>query len=201
MATLFYFDNNASPLGGAGLKVLSQSDAPGNVSVNALTTTVAGGTQIQVTQTLGGQALSWISQPIYEGVTISGTVTPTIIGGESAASVNARVAVRIERCNDAGTVQSTIIPLTGVGTELPSGFPGPRSANITPTATTMGVGERIKITLFIINSGTMGNGSATLNYYGAGGNATFLRFTENILTDEIIIAQRPAVYGSNGYRA
>jgi hypothetical protein len=155
-----------------------------------------------VTISLGGQALQWFSEPITETVTISGTVTPNIRGNESANTVNAGAGVLIERCNNAGAVQSTIVADTVVGAEYGTSDAA-RTANLTPTSTAMAVGERIKVTLKVRNVGTMAAGTVFNSYNGPAAGAsgdTYVRFAENIRTDEVIDVQQPEIYGSNGYR-
>jgi len=206
MATDFFLRGTTSSVGGAGDRILSQRRGrvgTGGTGQTAVTTTTAGGTNIQVTTTAGGQALQWFSEPITEAVTISGTVTPNIRGSESAGTVNAGAGVLIQRCNNAGTVQSTIVADTVVGAEYGTSDAA-RTANLTPTSTAMAVGERIKVTLKVRNVGTMAAGTVTNTYNAAaagGSGDTYVRFAEDIRTDEVIEVQQPEIYGSNGYRA
>lgn len=201
MPSDFFLRSRTSTVGGAGNSELNQRR--GRSLTEAVTTTTASGTNITVTATAGGQALAWFSEPITAAVTISGTVTPNIRGRESANTVNAGAGILIERCNNAGTVQSTIVPDTVVGLEFGL-TESARTANITPTSTAMAVGERIKVTLKIRNvGGTMAAGTATISYDGAAVNGqgdTYVRFAEDIRTDEVIDVQLPEVFGSNGYR-
>ena len=205
MPTDFFLRGTTSSVGGAGDRILSQRRGrvgTGGTGQTAVTTTTAGGTNIQVTTTAGGQALQWFSEPITEAVTISGTVTPNIRGSENAGTVNAGAGVLIERCNNAGTVQSTIVPDTVVGAEYGI-TDAARTANLTPTSTAMAVGERIKVTLKVRNVGTMAAGTVTNTYNAAAAGVsgdTYVRFAENIRTDEVIDVQQPEIYGSNGYR-
>lgn len=189
MATDFFLRSVASGLGGAGQRGLSQRR--GRASATVITTTTAGGTNITVTATAGGQALSWFSEPITEAITISGTVTVNIRGLESANTVNAGRGILIERCNNAGTVQSTIVADSTVPstiTEFTTTDAANGAATYTPTSTAMAVGERIKVTLKIRNVGTMGAGTATISHDGptsAAAGDTWVRFNEDIRTDEV----------------
>src|SRR3954469_391098 len=106
MAAQLFLRNTASDLGGAGQKSLSTTR--GAASTTAITTTTVSGTNIQVTQTAGGQALTWFSDPV-PAHSISGTVTVNIRGLESSTAVNAGAGILIERTNGAGVVQSTIL--------------------------------------------------------------------------------------------
>lgn len=202
MPTLFKLRNLSSTLGGAGQLLLSTRN--GQQLTNAVTTTVASGTDIQVTTTAGGQALTWFTEPITEAVTISGTVTVRITGRESATTVNAGAGILIERCDNSGAVLSTIVANLTVPatiTEWTTTYTA-KTGTYTPTSTAMAVGERIKLTVKIRNVGTMAAGTATIGYNdpSAGANFCDINFTENIRTDEVIDVQQPEIYGSNGYR-
>lgn len=180
MATRFYLRELASQLGGAqqiasprmGRNVASQSTA-----------TTAGGTNIPL-------AITWFSDPITAAVTISGTVTVNVWGFEAANTVNAGAGILIERTNNAGTVQSTIVAVTGVPATITEYTTAPtvKTGTYTPTSTNMAVGERIKFTVSVRNVGTMGaNATGVTNGYagptaGANGDA-YIEFTENFVVD------------------
>jgi len=204
MPTDFFLRSVASGLGGAGQRALSQRR--GRASSTVITTTTASGTNIQVTATAGGQALTWFSEPFTADITISGNVTVNIRGLESATAVNAGRGILIERTNNAGTVQSSIVADTTVPatiTEFTTSDAANGAATYTPTSTSMVAGDRIKVTLKIRNVGTMGSGTATISHDGAAVNAagdTYVRFTENIFTDEVLDVPHYQVFGSNGYK-
>lgn len=190
MPTRFYLRDLASSLGGAGQKV--GSPRTGRTSVNAITTTTAGGTNIIVTQTAGGQALSWFSDPITAAVTISGTVTVNIRGLEAANTVNAGAGVLIERTNNAGTVQSTIVADSTVPATITEWgtTDSARTGTYTPTSTNIAAGERIKITLKVRNVGTMAaNASGVTNSYdgpaAAAAGETYVQFNEDFVMDMV----------------
>lgn len=203
MPSDFFLRSAASGLGGAGQRRLSQRR--GATSATVITTTTAGGTNIQVTATAGGQALVWFSEPITSAITISGTVTVNIRGLESANAVNAGRGILIERTNNAGVVQSTIVAVTGVPstiTEFTTTDAANGAATYTPTSTAMAVGERIRVTLSIRNVGTMGAGTATISHDGpASGVAgdTWVRFSEDIRTDEVLDVPAFEIGGRNAY--
>lgn len=201
MPTRLYLVDLASSLAGAGQKQLSANS--GRASVQAITTTVASGTNIQVTATAGGQALTWFSEPVTEAITISGTVTPNIRGLESANTVNAGVGILIERTNTAGTVQSTIVALTGIPATITEfgTTDAAKTANYTPTSTSMAAGERIKVTLSIrAAGGTMAAGTATISYGTgvAGAGNSYIDFAENFRCDEAMDQSRTPYRGA-GY--
>jgi hypothetical protein len=160
----------------------------------SITTTTAAGTNIPVTLTAGGTAQVWYSEPFTDAVTISGTVTANIWGAESANTVNSGVGILIERTNNAGTVQSSIVAVTGIPatiTEWPLRAASvAKNGTYTPTSTSMAIGERIKITIsHRAAGGTMAAGQADIYY---GGNAdlgtvgdSYVQFTEDFRTDQI----------------
>lgn len=200
MPTRLYLRDLASSLGGAGQKTLSEM--AGRAAVTTTTNTTASGTNITITATAGGQALSWFSEPVTEAVTVSGSITQNIRVRESATSVNAGIALLLERCNNAGTVQSTVLARAVIGTEAGT-TESARNAARTPTSTTFAVGERIKITLSVINVGTMGAG--TFNTYHDGPTTgqsgdSYVQFTEDFRTDQIMDVPAFGIYGSNGYK-
>ena len=204
MPTTFYLRSTFSGIGGAGDRYLSQRSGRSPAST-AITTTVAGGTNITVTATAGGQALQWFTEPITAAITISGTVTVNIRGLESANTVNAGRGILIQRTDIFGVVQSTILADSTVPatiTEFTTTDAANGAATYTPTSTAMAVGERIKVTLKVRNVGTMAAGTVTISYNGSASGAsgdTYVRFTEDIRTDESIEVPSFEIYGSNGY--
>jgi len=200
MATNFFFRDLVSTVGGAGGRVASQMR--GRATVNAVTTTTASGTNIPVTATAGGQALTWFTEPITVQVTIPATAaqaTPVIRAFESVATVNAGVAITIDRCNNSGTVLSNIFTSTAIGAELGT-TEATRSLNYSVTATTMNVGERIKFTIRIVNVGTMGAGTATVVYNGpTTAGETRVTFAPDIITDEVIEINQYQGGGTYGF--
>lgn len=189
MATVFFLRNEASGLGGAGVLRLSQRR--GRAAVTTTTTTTAGGTNIQITATAGGQALTWISEPVTSSFSVVATnnFESSLRLRESATSVNAGLAVQIERTDGAGVVQATLRARTVGGTEAGT-TESARTIQTSGAATTFAVGDRIKLTLSVGNLGTMGAG--TFNTYHAGPAAaasgdSFIRFVNNdFVTDEIV---------------
>lgn len=205
MATDFFLRSVASGLGGAGQRGLSQRR--GRASATVVTSTTAGGTNIVVTATGGGQALTWFSEPITEAITISGTVTVNIRGLEAANTVNAGRGILIERTNNAGTVQSTIVAdatVPAVISEYTTTDAANGAATYTPTSTNMAVGERIKVTLKVRNVGTMAaNASGVTNSHDGPASAaagdTWVRFNEDIRTDEVQDVPPFEIVGSGYY--
>lgn len=200
MATKLFLRDLSSTLGGAGQKALSQSC--GRAAVTTTTTTVSSGTNITITATAGGQALSWFSEPLTAAVTISGTITPNIRCRESANAVNAGIALLIERTNNAGVVQSTVSARAVIGLEAGTAEAA-RTAARTPTSTAFSAGDRIKVTLSVINVGTMGAGTFNTYHDGPATNASgdsYVTFTEDFRTDDQLDVSAYTIYGSNGYQ-
>lgn len=200
MATRLYLRDLASSLGGSGQKTLSEM--AGRAAVTTTTTTTSSGTNITITATAGGQQLSWFSEPITAAITISGSITQNIRVRESANTVNAGIALLMERCNNAGTVQSTVLARAVIGTEAPTAEAA-RNAARTPTSTAFSVGDRIKITLSVINVGTMGNGTFNVYYDGptpAQSGDSYVQFAEDFRTDQLMDVPAFQIYGSNAYQ-
>lgn len=200
MATTLFLRDLASTLGGAGQKALSQRR--GRVAITTTTNTVASGTNITITATAGGQALTWFSEPLTAAVTITGSVTRNIRIRESANAVNAGIALAIERCNTAGVVQSTVIARAVMGIEAGTAESA-RTASSAPTSTAFAVGERIKVTLSVINVGTMGAGTFNTYHDGPAAAATgdsYVTFAEDFRTDDILDVPAYEIIGTNGYK-
>lgn len=199
MATTLFLRDLASTLGGAGQKAMLARR--GRTAITTTTNTVASGTNIQITATAGGQALSWFSEPLTEAVTISGTITLNIRCRESANTVNAGVALLIERTNNAGTVQSTVSARAVIGAEAGT-TEAARTGTRTPTSTAFSAGDRIKVTLSVINVGTMAAGTFN-TYHDAVGPAvsgdSYVTFTEDFVTDEIIEVGANEIIGGGIY--
>ncbi len=185
MATQLFLRDAASDLGGAGQKALSLSR--GASSTTAITTTTVSGTNIQVTQTAGGQALTWFSDKL-PAQTLSGTVTVNIRGRESATTVNAGAGILIEKTNSTGTVQSTILADATIPTtitEYTTTDAAKTQASLAITTTTINQDDRIKITLKVRNVGTMAAGTVTKTYDGPTASAagdTYVTFSALAVT-------------------
>jgi hypothetical protein len=185
----------------SGAQALTERRGNGNVGIG--TTTIAGGTNVQVTAGTGGVVIYWTSGPITTpSVTVAGDITINLRGLESAATVNAGFAVLIERTDDAGSVLSTVVPLQAVGAELGLSQ-SVRTLTVTPTSTNFSFNERIKVTVSYTNAGgTMGAGTATVNVNGAASGAggdSFITLTEDIVTGVVQDVSPFEIKGSNAY--
>lgn len=189
-----------SPPSGFNYRLLS--NRTGSSGQNTITTTTAGGTAIDLTATAGGNKIIWFSEPITTAVTVSGTMTLQVRGLESVATVNACLAMIVERADSSGAGISTIVDATvpDPAVELGTGVTN-YSDTYTPTTTSFNVGDRIKVTVQIRNVGTMGAGTVTFNSNGAiDANAPSVEFAEDIVTDQPVEVGSYEIYGSNGYR-
>jgi hypothetical protein len=183
MPIQMFLRSNTSSLGGAGQLALSTNR--GAASTNAITTTTASGTNIGVTTTAGGQALTWFSEEMPEGFTLTGTCTVNIRGLESGNAVNAKRGILVERTNSTGVVQASIVADTVVPTtvlEYTTGDTANTAFAPTVTSNTFAVGDRIKVTLKVRNEGTMGAGTVTNSYNGPTAGAagdTYITFSQD----------------------
>jgi hypothetical protein len=129
-------------------------------------------------------------------------------GAESANAVNSGAGILIERTNNAGTVQSTIVAVTGVPstiTEWPlRASPAAKNGTYTPTSTSMAVGERIKVTVSVrAAGGTMAAGQADFYYDQNPDTAvtgdSWIQFTEDFRTDQINEGFESIIVGGGYY--
>lgn len=168
--TKFRLHNTAAAI--SGYKAMDISLGPfGNAAIVSTTTATAGGTDIQLTDTAGGNALSWISEPFSAGFTLSGTVTCNLYGGESATSVNAAYRCRIFKYS--GGSEGSAIGTCQMATELSTSTTTARNWTCTPTSTAFSAGDRLVVKFFLENcatsgcpTGTMGAGTVTSRYEG-----------------------------------
>lgn len=155
-----------------------------NTENNSVTTTTAGGTQIQLTQAAGGAVLEWISQEIASGWTMSGVINFLFAARESGTSTNAGLRARLWRRNSIGVE-------TEIGTGYDFGSPTELSTSLidrtwtgTPPSTLFYAGDRIVVRLYAINVGTMGaSTSGVTAIYGAptsGTGAAYVEFAEDV---------------------
>jgi hypothetical protein len=197
MATTFYLRADASDISGAGKQLLSLSR--GSVSTTAITNTVAAGTNVNVTATAGGTQLFWFTPPLL-GVTISGSVTVNGWGLESNLSANTTLGCEVDRVNNAGTFISTIKFSAGAA-EWGTSTSALNVAGV-PTSTTLVNGDRLQVTLFVSNFGTMATGFTATNSYGgptaAADGDTFVTFTETLIP---MVIPPPYVLGQSVKRA
>lgn len=182
MTTTLYLTPSLSGLGTGKLAALPWR---GLASTTAITNTTASGTNIPVTATGGGTALSWWIQ--IDAVTISGTITANIRGLESSLSANAGAGILVDHYASDGTtllgsLGETTVP--GTITEYSTSDAAKVLAGVTPASTAFSAGDWLKITLKVRNVGTMGGPFTVTNSYGgptaAAAGDTSVTFTEAI---------------------
>lgn len=153
--------------GASTFQALSLSLGAAGQAVNtSVTNTTASGTSIQATQTGGGTALQWLSEPLSAGFTLSGTVTCNIYAKEQAAGNNAKLECDVYKYSG-GSLGSTLCTAT-MAAELTTSMAA-NNFTCTPSSTAFSTGDRIGFKIFIVNAGTMGAGSpgVTVDYDGA----------------------------------
>lgn len=126
---------------------------------------------------------AWVSAPIDQDVTISGTITFNLWMGENATANNAGAMCVIERISSTGAIISTIAS-SAKGTELPkTSSIAAQNWTVTATSTNMLKGDRIRVRVLMKNVGTMGTDAigCQLNYSGttaAASGDSYVQFTE-----------------------
>jgi hypothetical protein len=205
MATTLYLRNTASSLGGAGQKAMSTTR--GTASTTAVTNTTASGTNIPVTLTAGGTAATWWFQVGTGSVT--GNLTANIRGLVSNTSANAGVAITVDLYGADGTtlignLKTSNIPATATAFTATDSAKALASTAVTTQAAYNGCW--IKVTLRIINVGTMGaSQTASISYDGPTASAagdSYLTFATTLPTFDptygsaSMIAQYPMLEGS-----
>jgi len=146
----------------------------------SVTNTTASGTSIQCTKTAAGTALKWISPELSAPVTIAGTITLNCWAKEGAISANAGMKATVSKYS-AGA-EGAAFATASKGVELTTSM-AVQNFTATPTSTAFLPGDRIVVTWFVANVGTMGAGTVTMDYGGKTGAAdgdTWVSFTETI---------------------
>jgi hypothetical protein len=106
-----------------------------------------------------GDPIEWVTPPVDQAVTISGTVTMNLWGLEASMNANAGFQMVVERLNSQGYIVSTILN-SERGTELASsGTPTVNNWTATPTSTALAKGDRLRLRIcFNDAGGTMAAG-------------------------------------------
>lgn len=191
MSTTLYFQSASNTTFGWGYGRQSANLAGSSIGWQTLAALTARGPGVNSTTvtsvtgpTNGLEVIAsshWISEPLDQDVTISGTITFNMRMAESMASANAGAQCVIERLDATGAVVSTIINSekgTEVGTaEAAENWTG------TPTSTSLNKGDRLRIRVaFNDAGGTMASGLTLTFWYGgtsAGASGdSFVTFTE-----------------------
>ena len=184
-----------SPSSIAGYKAMDLSLGPPNITaVTGVTATTRGGTDVQIARISNGTPLSWISEPLAAGFTLSGDVTCNVYGGEKAAATHAAFRCRLYKYS--GGSQGSAIMLGEMATELSTSnttahnWLNTTTASGFVTSTAFSTGDRIVLELFVENcatrgcpTGTMGEGTTTIHYDGprdAADGSSWVQLTETV---------------------
>ena len=177
----------------SGYQTMSLALGPVGAAVTtSITNTTASGTSIQATQTGGGTALAWMSEPFSGSATLNGTETLNFYGKEAAAANNASVQFQLFKYSG-GSLGSAFCTGTW-GTELTTSI-ATHAPTCAASSTAFSAGDQLVIKLFIVNcattgcpSGTMGAGTpgVTIDYDGPTASAdgdTNLALAETVTFD------------------
>jgi hypothetical protein len=162
-------------------KVLSTSRGAGVVS--NIRTTVAGPTNGLEFGTSAASPWEWVSHPLDQDVTISGSITANLWGSEDSMATNAGFGIIIERLNSQGARVSTIMQNNEIGIELAVTTPAVRNEATTPTSTNMLKGDRFRVRVYADDAvtTTLAVGSADFRHNGttaAADGDSYITFTE-----------------------
>lgn len=145
---------------------------------NFTTTTTAGGTEIQATDSAGGNAIQWITPKIIEQVTIT-TMNVYFRSYESGTGVNASIRARLYKVGTDNSITELGGSPFDFGTELGTSAAGKLiTCNITDT--TFNIGERILVRAYFYNIGTMGSGSAYVQIHNSVSFYNYLLINEDV---------------------
>lgn len=154
----------------------------GGVVATAATATVTG-TTLGVEVSDGTNVMQWISPPIDQDVTISGTITFNLWMGESATAANAGAQCVIQRITKLGAIGATVVN-SEKGVELPkTSSIAAQNWTASPTSTAFTKGDRIRIRVAANDAGgTMASGNTfTFDYAGTSAAAdgdSYVTFNE-----------------------
>lgn len=126
----------------------------------------------------------FISPPIDQDVTISGTITFNVWMAESNMNANVSAGVVIDRLDSTGAVVSTIVS-SPRNVEVPVSTPTAQNWTASPSSTAMLKGDRLRIRLYGDDASGGTNMAASFTFTGSwsgptgGSNGdTFITFTE-----------------------
>lgn len=183
MGTRVYLTNLASDVSGYKLALIGTPNPnPPSALVTAVTATTSGGSSIPMTLTSGGTAAKWITKPLLTGLTIAGKIFANIWAYESNAAANATLELQIAPYTT--SQQSAILDDLTYTTELTTSAALVQWVTAAVTSTAFAVGDRIVITPYIDNVGTMGaSQTVTMDYDiptpNTDGN-TYVEFSEQL---------------------
>jgi len=151
-------------------------------------TTVAGPKSLEFLYS--ANAAQFLSHPLAEDVTISGTITFNFHGSESNALANCRFGCAIYKVSGKDQTQTLICDATD-DVEISTTAKALHTWTVTPTSTAMKVGDYFRFVPYITDFGTMATGhTVTLNYAGRAVSEedTFVTFAETFTTQDVFNA-------------
>jgi len=180
---------NTANLAGAASGWIAKLLSPtaGTTLVAHSTATVGGATLgIEVTEGIGGLPFEFLSEPVDQDFTMSGTITANLWASESSMNANVAINVVIDKVaalNGAITnvVKSTRVTEVAVTTRAVNNFTtGMTAADYTDVSFLKG--DRIRVRVFGDDAGTMGSGfNFSLGFdddVGGADGDSFITFTE-----------------------
>lgn len=184
MATQLFLTAQASGLGAGKLAL---STTRGTVSVAASTTTVNSGTNIPVTDTGGGTAITWWYRLAGSGTLGgAGNVTMNVRGLELALTANAGAGILIQLYDtDGSTYLSDVMTDRTVPSAATEYTTADAAYNRVSAATSTPYvdGQWIAVTLKVRNVGTMAAGTVVNSYNGptaAAAGDTYVTFADTL---------------------
>ena len=156
--------------GVSGYQAMTLALGPTGAAVTtSVTNTTASGTSIQVTATGGGSTIAWMSEPVSNTPTLSGTETLNFYGKEASAANNASVQFSLYKYSG-GSLGSAFCTGTW-GTELTTSI-ATHAPTCAASSTSFAAGDRLVLKAFVVNcatsgcpTGTMGRVSRRNSYY------------------------------------
>lgn len=153
---------------------------PEDAQTDYVTNTTAGGTEIQITDTGGGDVYEWATPPLAAGVTLTGAVLFNVWALESNAAANVGGRARLYKVsNDYSTWTEMGGGPFDDGAEWPTTTPIAHRWIGRPTSNNvLSVGDRVGVRLYLTNVGTMASGHTGTVRLGSATGDTFLEFSE-----------------------
>ena len=160
-------------------KMANTTTPPVGGATSATASTVAGTTP--GVEVLLSSRLEWLTPPVDQDVTISGTITANIWAAESSMNANVAINFRVDKVAATDGTLTTIVTSART-TEVAVTTQAVNNFTATPTSTALNKGDRLRIVIFGDDAGTMGSGFTFSVGYNEGTAAsagdTYISFTE-----------------------
>lgn len=204
MATTLYYSDITHPtytIAGFVVKRLLVNTKDDGLSV--FTTSSAASQPIGVTQTAGGTACIWVTEPL-EAITISANISHNVWGSESSMNANFGPCCRVDEYDSSGTSVSTLIGTGAVGFADGVEYGTSRALHTwtgTTTSQSIDIGNRLAFRL--MHGGIASPASGFTLTIGLGGTTngadgdTFSTLTENIVEQVSYVPRHSAINHQN----